>query len=192
LGGPTRNGTAILPIGQSEPDFRLWSPQRISAYQASLADGSFTPIAVLRIASVSLEVPVLEGTDEVALNQGVGHIEGTSAPGAGGNVGIAGHRDGFFRSLKDIQQGDTIELISHLRNDRYVVDETLIVSPEHVSVLRARGLPSLTLVTCYPFYFVGSAPKRFVVHASLVESVSYEKSTQQSSSLEKGGGSENR
>jgi sortase A len=155
------------------PDFRLWSEQRIAAYKASLSGQIPTPLGLLKIAVINLEVPLLPGTDDVTLNLAVGHIEGTSAPGTNGNVGIAGHRDGFFRALKDIRQGDSIDLISQKVARRYVVDEILVVSPDDVSVLRPRAKPSLTLVTCYPFYFVGSAPQRFIVHASAEDATTH-------------------
>lgn len=151
------------------PDFRLWSEIRVEAYRASLSRSMPTPLAVLQITSVDLEVPVLEGTDDLTLNRGVGHIEGTALPGEKGNVGIAGHRDGFFRALKDVHPGDFIELVTQKGRERYRVDETLIVLPENVSVLSVRAKPSLTLVTCYPFYFVGSAPQRYIVHAFLAD-----------------------
>ena len=101
---------------------------------------------------------------------GVGRIEGTASLGENGNVGIAGHRDGFFRGLKDIGPGDTIEMVTPKVKETYVVDHVVIVDPSDVSVLRPRLHPSLTLVTCYPFYFVGSAPKRYIVQASLTAS----------------------
>ena len=147
-------------------DHSLWSAQRIKLYQANFGE-SAEPLAVLRIPKVHLEVPVLEGTDEFTLNRGVGRIAGTARPGQGGNIGIAGHRDGFFRPLKDISAGDSIELVTTSGTDRYAVDRVRITSPADVSALRPRAEPSLTLVTCYPFYFVGPAPKRYVVEASL-------------------------
>jgi sortase A len=150
-----------------EPDFQLWSPKRIAAYKITLESGAPPPLAALRIGVIHLEVPVLEGTDDFILNRAVGHIDGTAEPREEGNVGIAGHRDGFFRGLKDIHQGDGIELITRDKRIKYVVDETMIVSPEDVSVLAPRSKSSLTLVTCYPFYFVGSAPQRFIVHATI-------------------------
>jgi sortase A len=119
---------------------------------------------------VHLQVPVLEGTDDFTLNRAAGHIAGTAAPGDEGNVGIAGHRDGFFRALKDIRVGDDVDLQTQRTDAHYSVDETLIVSAEDVYVLEARAKPSLTLVTCYPFYILGSAPKRFIVHASVLSS----------------------
>ncbi len=151
------------------PDFRFWSKKRIEAYQASLIVRVPRPLALLRISAINLEVPVLEGTDDLTLNRAVGHIEGTAAPRETGNVGIAGHRDGFFRGLKDIRTGDTIDLFTETGNSRYVVDEITIVSPDDVSVLAPRSTPALTLVTCYPFYFVGSAPLRYIVRASLAD-----------------------
>lgn len=150
------------------PDFRLWSKGRIAAYQESLKTETPIPLAVLKIPSIELEVPVLQGTDDLTLDRGVGHIEGTSPPGSFGNIGIAGHRDGFFRGLKDIHTGDIIEVVRQNGADQYVVDEILIVSPEEISVLSDRPKPSVTLVTCYPFYFVGSASLRYIVHASTI------------------------
>ena len=150
------------------PDHSLWSIQPTKLYQASLRK-PVESVAVLRIPALDLEVPVLEGTDEVTLNRGVGRIAGTSLPGQGGNIGIAGHRDGFFRRLKDIRTGDAIELVRMSGTDVFIVDQIRITSPAEVSVLRPRTKHSLTLVTCYPFFFVGPAPRRFIVQASLKE-----------------------
>jgi sortase A len=151
-------------------DFGLWSTKRIESYKQSLAARFEAPIALLTIRKLALEVPVFEGTEERVLIRGVGWILDTAKPGEAGNIGIAGHRDGFFRCLKDIQVGDRIELAIPDRKIAYAVDAIEIVVPEDVSVLLPRSRPSLTLVTCYPFYFIGSAPKRFIVHASIVES----------------------
>jgi sortase A len=148
-------------------DFSLWSEKRIAAYQQSLAQYIAPPLAVLRISKVHLEVPVLEGTDDLLLNRGVGHIAGTVRPGEEGNIGIAGHRDGFFRVLKDVLPGDTIELVTPSRTDTFVVERIVLVNPDDVSVLQPRSVSSLTLVTCYPFYYVGSAPQRYIVQASI-------------------------
>ena len=164
-------GEAGIPSSQEVgvPDFRLWSTKRIAAYSMTLGMEASPPLAVLRIPSIQLEVPVLEGSDDFTLNRAVGHIGGTASPGPEGNVGIAGHRDGFFRGLKDVRVGEDIELVTQKEDSHYIIDEILIVSPEDVSVLQARPKPSLTLVTCYPFYFVGSAPQRFIVHASIAD-----------------------
>lgn len=124
-------------------------------------------VARLRIPRLNLEVPVLAGTDKVTLNRGVGWIAGTSFPGEAGNIGIAGHRDSFFRPLENVRVGDAIELLTEKGKDIYTVDGTRIVSPTEVSVLQPRKTNSITLVTCYPFHFVGPAPNRYIVEASL-------------------------
>ena len=148
-----------------------WSQQRIEAYRQSLARHFPPPLAILRVARIDLEVPVLDGTDSLTLNRGAGWIRGTTRPEQWGNIGIAGHRDGFFRGLKDVNVGDTLALATRTRTDTFVVDKIQVVNPDDVTVLRP-GRPALTLVTCYPFYFAGSAPRRYIVHASLTHSVS--------------------
>jgi len=155
----------------SQVNFSLWSESRSQAYKRSLIRHFRPALAVLRITGIGLEVPVLDGTDILSLNRGVGWIRGTTQPGHVGNIGIAGHRDGFFRGLKDLRMGDRVELVTHDRTDTFVVDNVQVVSPQDVSVLRA-GPSSLTLVTCYPFYFLGTAPQRYIVHASIVRSES--------------------
>jgi sortase A len=157
-----------LSPGISTPNFTLWSEQRIRNYQASLA-AHFTPaVGILRIAKIKLEVPILEGADVLSLNRGVGHVAGTANPGEDGNVAIAGHRDGFFRGLKDVSLGDAVELASLQETETYIVDRITVVDPSDVSVLQARTRSSLTLITCYPFHYIGSAPKRYVVQASVI------------------------
>jgi sortase A len=153
--------------GEGGVDFSLWAEKRIRGYQESLILKKDPPVAVLRIDKLGIEVPVFDGTDDLTLNRGVGRIVGTARPGASGNMGIAGHRDGFFRGLKDISVGDEVDLMVTTTRAAYVVDQIEIVSPSDVRVLQPRSVPSLTLVTCYPFYFVGDAPNRFIVHASL-------------------------
>ena len=148
-------------------DFSLWAEKRIRAYKSSLLSASGLPLAVLEIGKVKIRVPVFDGTDDLTLNRGVGRIVGTAMPGAEGNIGIAGHRDGFFRGLKDISIGDEVDLVMTTEEATYVVDQIEIVSPADVRVLQPRPTSSLTLVTCYPFYFVGDAPQRFIVHASI-------------------------
>lgn len=155
--------TAEAPQGGT--DTSLWSQSRIHRYRESLSREPASAIAVLRIPKIGLDVPVLKGTDELTLDRGVGHIEGTEIPGGPGNVGIAGHRDGFFRGLKDVVAGDVVELRAPSGVLTYVVDDLRVVEPDEVSVLEPTGQPSITLVTCYPFYFVGPAPQRYVVRA---------------------------
>ena len=149
-----------------DTEYSPWPNQRTKLQPASLRKPGES-LAVLRIPVLHLEVPVFDGTDEVTLNRGVGRIASTALPGQGGNIGIAGHRDGFFRGLKDISAGDAIELVTTSGTDVYVVDRIRITSPADVSILRPRTKQSLTMVTCYPFYFVGPAPNRYIVQASL-------------------------
>lgn len=156
--------TRTLP-GETPPDYTLWSRERIKAYEESLAQKTSDPMAVLRIPKIGLEVAVLEGTDDFTLNRAVGHIEDTARPGESGNVGIAGHRDGFFRGLKDIVKGDSLELETLKGTETYRVDDIWIVQPEDVQVLDPTPEPAITLVACYPFYFVGHAPQRYIVRA---------------------------
>lgn len=151
-------------------DFGLWSPKRIADYEKSLGANLEPPIGILRITKAHLEVPVLNGVDDLTLNRGVGYIPGTAYPGEPGNIGIAGHRDGFFRVLKNVGTGDSVELETLDRVDTYRINNIVIVDKEDSSVLRPSAIPILTLVTCYPFYFIGSAPKRYIVVASLVTS----------------------
>src|SRR5246500_5590424 len=163
----TEAHSAKFSVVVKEPDFTLWSPQRIKHYQQSLSARLGMPVALLRIPKIRLEVPVLEGTDDLTMDRAVGFIAGTARPGEDGNIGISGHRDGFFRGLKDIREGDGIELVSATGTDTYTIDRIVLVKPADVSVLAPRPRPSITLVTCYPFYFAGSAPKRYIVQASM-------------------------
>jgi sortase A len=151
-------------------DFALWSLKRTRAYEETLTTKVNRPLAVLRIPTIQVEVPVYNGTDDLILNRGVGRILGTAQVGEAGNLGIAGHRDGFFRRLRDLAPGDEIDLDRISQSDTYVVQKIKIVNPEDVSVLAPTPAPTLTLVTCFPFYFVGSAPQRYVVTASLMNS----------------------
>jgi len=154
----------------ASPNFSLWSEKRVKEYQESLAAHFSPAIGILRIPKIDVEVPILEGTDDLSLNRGVGHVTGTANPGENGNVAIAGHRDGFFRGLKDVLVGDKIEMITPQRTETYIIDRITIVEPSDVSVLQPRLHSSLTLITCYPFYFIGSAPQRYIVQASIVDS----------------------
>src|SRR6202167_4307772 len=128
-------------------DFSQWDEHRVHAYKESLNRKSGAPLGVLDIPKIGLEVPVLDGTDALTLNHAVGRISGTARPGEPGNIGIAGHRDGFFRGLKDIGIGDTIDLKAPQGTTTYAVDDVNIVSPNDVSVLGPRPAPSLTLIT---------------------------------------------
>jgi sortase A len=117
------------------------------------------------IPRLGMSVAVLQGTSSRVLRLGIGHIAGTPLPGEDGNIGIAGHRDTFFRGLKDIRKNDEIQLQTASGLSRYAVDWAKVVANDDQSVLAPSKESALTLVTCYPFYFVGPAPKRFVVRA---------------------------
>lgn len=125
-------------------------------------------IGRIEIARLDVSVVVVEGTGSRALRRAAGHIAGTSLPGQPGNVGISAHRDTFFRPLRNVQRDDIVTLTTLHGEFRYRVISTQVVDPEDVSVLRPDGGEVLTLVTCYPFYFVGPAPSRFVVRAERV------------------------
>jgi sortase A len=151
------------------PDQSMWSQKRVQAYQQSLDLRRDVPLAVLSIDRLKIEAPVYNGADELNLNRGVARIKGTASVTAPGNLGIAGHRDGFFRGLKDAQEGDLIRLRTAEAVVSYRVTGIDIVDPSEVSVLAPTDDRSLTLVTCYPFYFVGPAPRRYIVKAHAEE-----------------------
>ncbi|SEB62691.1 class D sortase [Terriglobus roseus] len=145
-----------------------WAPGRVAAYRNALKVAAPPAEAVLRIPRVGIEVPVMEGTSKLVMNLGAGHIEGTASPGGAGNVALASHRDGYFRHLKDVHVGDRIEVNSTQGNNVYQVDSLQIVSPSDVASLQPTAKPVLTLVTCYPFFYLGPAPQRYIVRASLL------------------------
>jgi sortase A len=151
-----------------EPQYRFWSQERIKAYHASATRDAGPLVGILQIPSLDLVVPLYGDTSELHLNRGVGLIEGMASPGEPGNMGIAGHRDGFFRVLRDIRKGHRLEV--HTADSRYVyeVSGVSIVDANDAALLAPTREASLTLVTCYPFYFVGPAPRRFVVRSLLV------------------------
>jgi sortase A len=164
-------GHAASSRERRSPDQSLWSAERVAAYAES-ASRADPPDGLLRIPSLKLEVPLYRGTSEINLNRGAAHIEGTAPLASAGNIGIAAHRDGFFRPLKDARLGHEIHLDTHGRSLRYRITEISIVSPSDVQVLAPTKMPSLTLVTCYPFYFVGNAPRRYIVRAELADTPS--------------------
>ncbi len=131
-----------------------------------LATGSV--VGRIDIPRLGLRAIVKEGVDDGTLRRAVGHVPGTAQPGDEGNVGLAGHRDTFFRSLQGVRKNDRIVLETLGGRYEYVVDSTRIVTPKDVEVLDPTPKPALTLVTCYPFYYVGNAPRRFIVRARQV------------------------
>jgi sortase A len=137
------------------------SPLQQPAFYPKAGSG----IAILSIPRLGMSSLVVEGADDDELKVAPGHIPGTALPGSAGNIGIAGHRDTFFRPLRKTRTGDTITLTTRGRTFQYRVASTEVVGPRDVGVLSQTAQQTLTLVTCYPFSFVGSAPKRFIVHA---------------------------
>jgi sortase A len=153
-------------LAEGPVDISLWSDVRVKEWKDSLTADHRAPLAILRVPRLKIDVPVLEGTDDLTLNRGAGWIEGTARPGEPGNVGLSAHRDGFFRALKDVAVGDEVVLETPRETTRYAVAWTKIVDPDDVSVLDDTDSATITLVTCYPFYFVGSAPSRLIVRAT--------------------------
>jgi sortase A len=133
---------------------------------AAIAKGQ--PLGRLEIPSIELSAIFFEGADARTLRRGVGHIPGTALPGSPGNSGLSAHRVTFFRRLGEIEEGDEIRIVTLEGTYQYVVEATGVVDPEESIVLRDIGRPVLTLVTCYPFWTLGPAPRRFIIHAALV------------------------
>ena len=144
---------------------KLWSAIRVKAYKVAQQQQTPPTLAILRIPRLNIEVPVHDGTSDAVLDLAAGRIELTALPGTPGNVGIAAHRDGFFRALKDIKEGDTLVLDTPVKEEQYRVEWIRITTPEDVSVIKPTSDPAVTLVGCFPFYHRGSAPKRFIVRA---------------------------
>lgn len=164
--GSERQVEPPLPGDRSD-----WSTKRVADWSEARADAdnADVPQAVLRIPELGIEAEVFAGTGDRVLDLGLGHIEGTAGLNQSGNVGIAGHRDGYFRRLKDARPNQRIEILTRTGRRQYVIVGTHIVEPTNTSVLAGDGRADLTLVTCYPFYFLGSAPQRFIVHARRVD-----------------------
>jgi sortase A len=150
------------PRGMQAP--RGVTIEEVVAESVDLSEGGV--IGKLEIPQIGISVMVFHGVNKQTLRAGAGHVPGTPLPGADGNSAIAAHRDTFFRKLKGIRAGDRIEFLSVRGTAQYVVDSTEIVEPADTHVMESRGRPELTLISCYPFYFVGSAPHRFIVHAT--------------------------
>ncbi len=169
---------ALSYVGFALLDARLYQAEQARRFERALKETNLAraespAIAVsegstlgrIEISSVGLTAMILEGTDEGTLRRAVGHIRGTPLPGQQGNVALAGHRDTFFRGLRKILVNDEITLTTLSGSYRYRVDSTKVVKPEETEVLENSDDDILTLVTCYPFNFLGSAPKRFIVRA---------------------------
>jgi sortase A len=160
--------TVDRALNSADPNYEAWSAGRVRAYKSSLQAVTGPLLGKLSIPAVQLEVPLYGDTSELHLNRGVGLIERTATPGTGGNIGIAGHRDGFFRVLKNVRAGEEIEIRTSFALYRYRISELHVVDASDARLLSPTGEPSVTLVTCFPFYFVGNAPQRFVVRGVLI------------------------
>ena len=147
---------SLLSFGKSEPfdDYPIRNEVAMVAY--------------LEIPRLHISVPVLEGSGPGILDIAAGHIEGTSLPGASGNMGIAAHRDKFFAPLRGIRPNDIITVRTMDGSFNYAVNSTEVVTPSDVRVLHQTSDAELTLVTCYPFRYKGPSPKRFIVHATRI------------------------
>jgi sortase A len=157
---PVRPHPAAAAEQRSQP---AGQPVRAEAARAQAKTTGV--VGKMDVPRLALSVVMVEGTSDEQLRLGAGHIEGTSFPGEPGNVGIAGHRDTFFRKLQHLARGDLIRLHTADGFYTYAVDSILIVNPDRGDLLDPTPRPALTIVTCYPFYYVGHAPKRFVVRA---------------------------
>ena len=151
----------IIPIGRTGP-----SPRK-SVSSARLSS-STALVGRLSIPRLHLSAMVREGIDRNTLLLAIGHIPATALPGQAGNVGVAGHRDTFFRGLKDLKTRDEIQFSTLSGDFKYVVESLIVVEPDNVAVLAPSSENVLTLVTCYPFSYIGTAPRRFVVRARQV------------------------
>ncbi len=162
---PTPIAAALDSAQGAVADHTAAIPPTTTRARVQPASSADSPIAVLRIPRIALEVPVRQGTQDPVLSRGAGLIEGSPMPGTPGNVAIAAHRDSFFRGLRDVAVGDLVELDALDRTLIYRITDLSVVAPGAVHVLDEIGQPALTLVTCYPFQFVGRAPQRFIVRA---------------------------
>jgi sortase A len=157
--GMQRLGTDRAPVGGR--------PVAAAAPRTHYNEGE--SMGWIEIPRLGVSAVVAQGIEKATLSRAVGHIPGTSLPSEGGNVGLAAHRDTFFRALQDVKVADSIRLVMPHSTYVYRVEDTSIVRPEDVGVLEDTPLPTLTLVTCYPFDYLGSAPYRFIVRARAVE-----------------------
>lgn len=182
------SAAAVLYIALSLPS--IWT-RHAAIVKASSQDGDVIPtgsigaaygvanrplpkssvIGTIHIASLHLDAPIVEGVDDDDLRRGVGHMPGTALAGGLGNVILAAHRDGIFRPLQSIGKGMDIAIQASDGTYHYQVDSTAIVMPNQLDVLAVGDSPEVTLITCYPFHFIGHAPKRFIVKAHLISTL---------------------
>ncbi|WOJ92101.1 class D sortase [Congregibacter variabilis] len=148
------------------PDMQLWSDVRKDAYLRAIETENTPVLAILRAPSLGLSVPVYNSASDLNMDRGAGVIDGMAYPHEPGHIGIAGHRDGYFRTLKDASVGDSLILDTLNGERRFIIEDLRVIDPDELQYLQETEDPRLTIVTCYPFYFAGSAPQRFLVRAA--------------------------
>ena len=144
-----------------------WELERPRPETTSPIPSSGDVVGRLEIPRLKLSTVVFEGADEDVLQRGAGHLPGSAQPGDRGNTVLAAHRDTSFRPLRDIRIGDLVKLHTRSKESVYIVESSRVVEPDEVEVLKPTPGPALTLITCYPFRYIGPAPERFVVRAAL-------------------------
>jgi sortase A len=156
---------------EKQISYKATPPDSVAEQQkeSSTRLGEMSPIGRLEIPRVRISAMVAEGTSSRVLSRAVGHAVGTALPGQPGNVTLAAHRDTFFRHLGDVRSGDIVELKEPGHDYKYQVRFTAVVGPKDTWVLDPTGKETLTLLTCYPFHFVGPAPDRFVIRARRIQ-----------------------
>jgi len=157
-------------VERQQFDDRQDDPRHDGIVAAAIAPVDGHAIGAIQIPRIGLSAVVAQGDSTLTLRRAVGHLADSSLPGDAGNVVLAAHRDGLFRPLKDIRAGDAITLTTSRGAFAYVVESTSIVSPTNIDALRPHGGRTLTLVTCFPFSYLGSSPERFIVRAREIES----------------------
>lgn len=159
----SRGQPAPAPPAMDAPE-----PKHASAARETASRVSKGLIGRIEVARLGLKVVVIEGSDEATLRRAAGHVPGTALPGQQGNMAITGHRDTFFRPLRNIREGDFIRVTTLKSEFGYRVTSISVVGPDDVGVLRPQASEELTLITCFPFSYIGPAPRRFVVRAERV------------------------
>lgn len=173
LAASGQNGTTAADLPEEfnldgyVPDQSLWAENMKLKYEKAKVTDE-VPLALLSIDRLNLKAPVYMGTHRITLDRGLGVVNGTTLPGDVGNIAVSGHRDSFFRVLKDIKLGDTIEMQTLDGFEKFEVSDITIVDALEVSVLDPTDTTVLTLITCHPFYYQGYAPDRYIVRATPV------------------------
>ncbi len=162
---------AVAPVVQPLPSIETEKPEApvqepVKRKKTKVVEPAFARIEIPRLGVSAI---VEEGTDEKTLARAVGLVDGSARPGELGNMVLAGHRDTFFRPLRKVRVNDRIRMVVPPNTYEYEVTAVRVVEPEETSVLASRGVEELTLVTCYPFRFVGPAPERFIVSAARID-----------------------